>query len=812
MCLIGMTRFSSFLFLSLLPAAVWAADYRVSAAAVDSLGNAESFVTWRIFALPDTVRPVAGAVTGDDGLINASLAAPGDYRLSLVGMTSRPAERRFTLSETAPSADFGKIVLLPSSTSLNEITVTAQRPLVVKEIDRIGYDVQADSEAPTSTLSEILQKVPMVTVEADGTILINGSSNFRIYKNGRPNNAFTNNAKDIFKAIPASSIKKVEVITDPGAREDAEGVGAILNIVTDTQTALKGVMGNANLWFDTRNLVPMANLWLTSQIDKVTFSLNGGYYNTDRRESEYSTWQKGTYRSSGRELYTTTDGYSRNNAGYGGFEASYEPDTLNLITIEGNFYLSGSDPFSTAYTSLSEADGSPVYSYRSRTGYRENRYLDFGGVANYQRSTRRKGETITLSYQISTTNQKRAEETEYFDMVNPPMAYTGIDADSHLKYAEHTVQLDWTRPVGDRHKIDVGGKFVHRNNHSTTRRDYIGANGTEDDFIHRTSIGAAYFDYRLKLKKFGARAGLRYEFSRLSAKYLIGDARKFGSNLSDFAPNVALSYNPDDANTIKISYNRRIYRPGVYYLDPTVNETPLVTSQGNPDLKSSTQNQINLNYSLIKAKFNLDFTLGANFSNDNIGQFKTVVDEHTYYTYGNINHSRQFNVSLYCQWSPFAKTQVMMNLWGGLNSYKYPSVGLRETRGIINPYINISQKLPWKLQLRVYGSWYSGNIGSVYSYSKMGADGIHYGLSLQRAFLKEDRLTVRVSANRPFGPRTRVFRNYGINSDLISEQAQTSYHQSYFGVSFSYRFGSLNAVVKKTAARITNDDVSGQKL
>ncbi len=807
-----MTRFSSFLFFSLLPAAMWAADYRVSAAAVDSLGNPESFVTWRIFALPDTVKPVAGAVTGDEGLINVSLAAPGDYRLSLVGMTSQPAERRFTLSETTPSADLGKIVLRQSSTSLNEITVTAQRPLVVKEIDRIGYDVQADSEAPTSTLSEILQKVPMVTVEADGTILVNGSSNFKIYKNGRPNNAFTNNAKDIFKAIPASSIKKVEVITDPGAREDAEGVGAILNIVTDSQTAVKGVMGNANVSFDTRNAVPMANLWLTSQVDKVAFSMNGGYYNFSKHESEYTTWQKGTYQSSGRELYTTSEGYSKNNAGYGGFEASYEPDTLNLITVEGNFYLSSSDPFSATYTSLSEADGSPVYSYGSRTGYRENRYLDFGGVANYQRSTRLKGETITLSYQISTTNQKRVEETEYFDLVNPPMMYSGIDADSHLKYAEHTVQLDWTRPLGDKHKIDVGGKFVHRNNHSKTHRDYIGANETEDDFIHRTSIGAAYFDYRLKLKKFGARAGLRYEFSRLSAEYLTGDARKFGSNLNDFAPNVAVSYNPDDANTVKLSYNRRIYRPGVYYLDPTVNETPLVTSQGNPELKSSTQNQINLNYSLIKAKFNLDFTLGANFSNDNIGQFKTVVDEHTYYTYGNINHSRQFNVSLYCQWSPFSKTQVMMNIWGGLFNYKYPTVGLSETRGTINPYINISQRLPWKLQLRAYGSWYSGNIGGVYSYSKMGADGIHYGLSLQRTFLKEDRLTVRVSANRPFGPKTRQYRNYGINSDHISEQVQTARRQSYFGLSFSYRFGSLNVVVKKTAARINNDDVSGQKL
>ena len=94
----------------------------------------------------------------------------------------------------------------------------------------------------------------------------------------------------------------------------------------------------------------------------------------------------------------------------------------------------------------------------------------------------------------------------------------------------------------------------------------------------------------------------------------------------------------------------------------------------------------------------------------------------------------------------------------------------------------------------------------------MGADGIHYGLSLQRTFLKEDRLTVRVSANRPFGPKTRQYRNYGINSDLISEQVQTSLRQSYFGVSFSYRFGSLNVVVKKTAARINNDDVSGQKL
>jgi len=803
---------SFFLLGTLTPFFVQGADYRVSAAAVDSLGNPESFVTWRIFALPDTIRPVTGAVTGDNGLINATLAAPGDYRLSLVGMTSKPEERPFTLSETEQSVDFGKIMLLPASTALDEVTVTAQRPLVVKEIDRIGYDVQADSDAPTSTLSEILQKVPMVSVEADGTIRVNGSTSFRIYKNGRPNNAFNNNAKDIFKAIPASSIKKIEVITDPGAREDAEGVGAILNIVTDSHTEIKGVMGSANVSFNTRSIVPMPDLWLTSQIGKVTFSVNGGYYNFSKRESEYTSRTDGTYQSSGRRYFSETNGYSKNNSGYGGFEASFEPDTLNLFTIEGNFYLSSSDPFSSVYTSLSEADGTPVYSYRSNTGYRKDRYIDFGGVASYQRSTRRKGETITFSYQISTTDQNRDEETSYFDLVNPPMAYTGIDAGSHLKYAEHTAQLDWARPLGDKHKIDVGGKFIHRNNHSKTRREYIGTNTTEDDFIHRTSIGAVYFDYRLKLKKLGARAGIRYEFSRLSAKYLTGDGRHFGSNLNDFAPNASVSYDINDANTIKLSYNRRIFRPGVYYLDPTVNETPQVTSQGNPDLRSSTQNQFRFNYSLIKPKLNIDFTLGAELSNDNIGQLKTVVDEHTYYTYANINHSRNYTASIYVQWSPFKKTQLMMNLGGGISSLKYPSEGLSESRPFFNPYINISQKLPWKLTLRCYGSWYAGGLNGIYSYSKRGADFIYYGLSLQRSFLKENRLTVRLNANRPFGPYTVNSRSCGINSDFISESVYSYGRQGNFGVSLSYRFGSLNASVKKTAGRISNDDVSGQKL
>ena len=96
-------------------------------------------------------------------------------------------------------------------------------------------------------LDETLNKVPLVSVDPDGTIKVNGSTSFKIYKNGRPNNSYSNNAKEIFKALPASMIQKIEVITDPGAREDAEGTTAILNIITVKNVITKGAMGNVGL-------------------------------------------------------------------------------------------------------------------------------------------------------------------------------------------------------------------------------------------------------------------------------------------------------------------------------------------------------------------------------------------------------------------------------------------------------------------------------------------------------------------------------------------------------------------------------------
>lgn len=788
----------------------YAREFSVSGAVVDSVGEAESFATWRVFALPDTVRPVAGNVTGDDGCFYSTLPHAGDYRISVVGMNTLPAEREFSVSDDEPQAALGNIILAPASTELSEITVTAMRPLVVKEIDRLSYDVLADEESKTAPLADILRKVPMVTVDPDGTIKVNGSTNFRIYKNGRPNNSFTNNAKEIFKAIPASTIRKIEVITDPGAREDAEGVGAILNIVTNNQTSLQGVLGSVSVYGNSNNITPTPNLWMTTQYDKLTVALNGGYYNMNNRESSNDDSLTGTYTSTGNTLETYNKYKSNHNAGYGGLEASFELDTMNLFTAEVNGFFRASNFIVSGTSTLSDPAGDMIYNFDTHSDYPVNRYFDIDAAVNYQHSTHRAGETFTVSYRISSTNQKQEQTTQYDNMINAPMNYTGIDSDFDLNFIEHTGQFDWARKFGQKHSLDTGLKFIQRNNHSKNRRDYVGAGDTYDEFSHRTSIGAVFADYRVNLGKVNMRAGLRYEYSHLAAKFLTGDKREFSSNLNDFAPNVAVNWQVDDANTLKISYNRRISRPGISYLDPTVSETPLTTSSGNPNLKSTNFDRISLNYSIIKSKINLDFSADYSMSNGMLSQVKWVENEHTYYTYDNTDHYRNAGFSLYAQWSPFDKTTFTVNGRGAWNRVHSPVQQFTKCGWDGSVYLQLTQKLPWKLTLRGYGFWWSGD-NSLYSYSRNNLKYFEYGISFSRTFLKEDRMSVNLSVHNPFGPYTKHYRTYGINSDFLSRSVSTMHNKFDIGFNISYRFGSLQASVKKTAASINNDDLQGGK-
>lgn len=782
--------------------------YSIKGKVTDVQGLPEAYATVRIFNAADTVHAAALGVTDDDGIFALPVKKSGKYDVIISSVGKKTIDREVEVTASAPDADLGTMTILDNAAELGEIEVVASKPLVIKEIDRIGYDVQADEDAKTSTVQDVLRKVPMVTVDADGTIKVKGSSNFKIYKDGRPNNAFTSNAKDIFAAIPASMIKKIEVITDPGAKEDAEGVGAILNIVTNQNTSMNGVMGNASINWSTRNKSPMPNVWITGNIDKVVLSMYAGYNHQDYDNGKMSSESQQTYVESGNTIHNRSENKSKGDVAFWGIDGSYELDSLNLFTLEFGGFFYNAKGENAAYTAMYDPTGNTIYSYRTKTRSPRTRYLDFNGSFNYQRMTRRKGETITLSYQVSHNNNKQISTSEYLDMFNFPAPYSGINSDADLNFLENTGQLDWTRPFGGHHKVSVGAKVIARKNSSETANEYVGMGTDRTDFDHNTTVGAGYLDYRYNVGRFSARAGLRYEYSRLSAKFKDGSNPDFGSSLNDWVPNASFMYNINDASTMKLSYATRINRPGINFLNPAETHTPTSVSYGNPDLESVHYNTIAVNYSLIKQKFNIDATLSYDFADNTITSLTTVDDkDFTTSTFDNVGRDRKVELSLFAQWSVTPKTTLMLNSSIFYNHLKIP--GVSNGRWGADVFFRASQQLPWKLRVEGFLFYDRGRLNSVYTFNANTVKSMFHGISLQRTFLKEDRLTAKVQVMNPFAFHGLGSRNITDRGDYTGWERYSFSSARGVRFSVSYRFGSVKASVKKATATIVNDDLQG---
>ena len=786
--------------------------YQVKASVVDAEGQALPYVTYRIYA-DTTQTAVTSAVADADGVIAADVTSAGDYRLAVVYVGMADAERTFAVSNAVPVADLGVITMTEQTNVLDDVTVTAQRPLVTKLIDRVAYDVQADPERPTLMIRDILRKVPMVSVDADGTIRVNGSTSFKIYKNGRPNNSLSRNAKDLFAAMPASTIKRIEVITEPGAEFDAEGTTAILNIITEDNTAIKGVLGSVYTSYETHEFAPSGGMWLTSEIGKVNFNVYGGYQRIGGANNRYANVSDYTYKQTGDRQRDESTSDQEGHVGYFGLEGSYQLDTLNLFTAEMSGFAYGikgrSNSLNATYNSLGDLLGS----YRTKGYTPHNGYFDMNANFNWQHRTHRPDETYTLSYLVSTTHQSSESENAYSDMFGTmaSLPYTGMNSDYTLNFIEHTVQGDYTRTLGGIHILNFGLKGIMRRNHSNNETEYVGYRDDDREFKHITSIGAAYAQYSVRLGAVSLRGGLRYEYSHLSASYPDGKGDNYSSDLNDVVPSASVKWQVNDANSLAFAYSSSISRPGISYLNPAVTETPTTLSYGNPDLNSARSQSMKLSYSIIKNKFNIDYSMTYRFINNGISSI-TSADENNIITntYGNVGHFRNFGNRIYVQWTVTPKTTFSGQFAVNYNRYKMEGYTLG--RWTWDTYGNIRQSLPFKFDLSLNWWCSSGYVNSVYGYdSNSFANAVWYGVSLSRSFLKEDRLNVRVTADRPFARHTAYYDTYTVNGDYTGMSRMINSQPFAVRFSLSYRFGSLQASVRKTDTSIENDDLIGRK-
>lgn len=806
-----------------------AADFRVSGHVEAKSGVPEMYATVRVFAENDSIKPTAYCATDTAGLFSLTLPEAGKYNLSVAATGREPLTRRFEVSAGNPSVELGTITLGEEAVNLDEVTVTAMRPLVKREIDKLTYDVKADPEAGKSNLREILRKVPMLTVDADGTIRLNGQTNFKIYKNGRPNNAYSNNAKELFAAIPASTIKKIEVITSPGVREDAEGSTKILNIVTDSQTAIKGVLGQIGASYYSASSAPILDAYLTSQIDRVTFNVYGNYgYFPRSRATKGHEETTVDYKESGNRQHTRSEYSSINAHGYYGVEASWEPDTLRLLTLEASGWNQNlSDAKQFGVSSLTGPDGNLLQQYTDLMDPKiKNRTFMFDGAVNYQRMTRRPDETITLSYNISASNTDVMHHNTYTELTGWTLPYTETVMSNRAYYTEQTLQADWTRPYFQKLMLDLGAKAIFRRNHALTSNDYVGAYNTSDDFIHHTTVSGVYADLRGKFGKWMVRGGIRYEYSYLSAKFLdrsgYGDEERpdFHRSINDWVPTASVMFAPSDAHSLKAAFERSIRRPGISYLNPAVVVTPQSVSYGNPDLKSAANNSISLEYQYMGSKINLMVYFWHDFNNNGIGPVQWIgTDGKTRYsTYANIGKSRETGVSTWIGGMIGSKTRISLGFNFGHEKHQQPTpvsgdavmVDVSGARWWYNPYWYIQQQLPWKLSLSFNGNYWSGTQSNAYSYiSRRFWDNLYYSFSLSRSFLKDDRLNVMVTAQNPFGPTGNDYYSYNSTPEYSSATHSWNSALRSVTVRVSWRFGSLKASVRKANRTISNDDVVG---
>lgn len=393
-----------------------APSYTLKGVLLDSLTQeGEPYATIKIVKKSAPQKALKMAVTDLNGKFQEKLTvAPGNYVATFSSVGKVTLVKDFTVKAGDKVIDLGQLNMAEATNELKGIEIVAQKPLVKVDVDKIEYNIEDDPDSKTNTVMEMLRKVPLVTVDGEDNIKVNGSSSFKIHVNGKPNNMMSNNPKDVLKSMPANTIKHIEVITSPGAKYDAEGVGGILNIVTvgggfEGYTATFRASGS--------NRGAGAGGYATIKSGKLTLTGNYNY--------NYNTTPK-SYSNSFRENFDSEDQkYLESNSTsdydgsfqYGNLEASYEIDTLRLLTASFGMYGGSNDNNSDGLTTMWNANRDVLaYQYGSLSDGSGSWYSMRGNV-DYQRTSKKnKDRMITLSYKISTQPQNSDYYTKYRDI------------------------------------------------------------------------------------------------------------------------------------------------------------------------------------------------------------------------------------------------------------------------------------------------------------------------------------------------------------------------------------------------------------
>lgn len=702
-------------------------------------------------------------------------------------------------------------VAIPTYETLDDLVVIAQRPAVTVEGSTIKYNVSEDPASKSQSVLELLRKVPLVSVDGNDNIRINGKGDIRIYVDGKEEPMLTQNASTILKSLPASYVQNVEVIVDPGAKYDAEGVGGILNLVTQKMQSENGYNGRLTLSLGRAN--NYLNAFGTARVNKVSMKANLIYANGTVIPQSHETRNETFYHSP--EFTGTLLNLSKQKVKFNYFDAdlgmAWEPTACDLFTLGAklNYTPGNLTLFREREIQYDAAENLMWSRLQEYSGGIRN--ANISANASYQHNFSDTKHNLILSYRYNFGRNHMFVDGEYTDYKNitPLFLFQSNDMRDYLR--ENTFQIDYTNDFrGSNHLLETGAKAILRHNGTISNtlagndaNSLIDLPGALQNLAQIQNIYSVYAAYNGKFGALAARAGVRYEHTDMGINYHAGDESDFRNHLDDVVPNASLTYMFDPATNIMLSYKMRIARPTLSQINPyemSIRENEVRV--GNPHLGSEHNNTISLSFTkfgrVLGGKIGVDLSRTGNA----ISEWNHFVDNVLYSTYDNIGSNRSANFNGFLNWNIISGMSV--NLSGAVEyvSLKAPSLNVKNHGWNTNWQLGWNYSAPHDWKYSAFGGFSSR------SYTLQGRSGAwnYYGLSAGKDFLPSKRLNVTLSAMNFLQSRQKYVST--VNTADASRTSTYKFISWNVGVSVSWSFGKSNVNLKETDAKILNDDSS----
>ena len=797
-----------FVMIMLTMAAVVNAQTTVKGVLMDeTLGEAEPFATVRVFKQGKTDKPVAMFLTKDDGTFAHEVKGKGKFDIVFSSVGKEDLRVAVTLGQENP-LDLGTVYIKENATMLKGVEIVAQKPLVKMEVDKMSYNVAEDEDSKSNTVLDMLRKVPMVTVDGQDNITVNGSSSFKVYVDGMPNVMFSSNPSMVFKSMPATAVKSIEVMTNPGAKYDAEGAAGVLNIVMNKQNpqaaqSLNGFNGTVRASAGTKQLG--GSVFVNGQQGKLSYSANvmTSYNKPGNTETEMEQTQD----SGARQLMTSTSDL-KTPFTMGSLTLGYQIDSMSVLNLTAQVNSMSMKNQGTSLTTMTGSNYGQGLSYGSTTDMKMTR-TSFSGSLDYQRFFNKEHtQSLALTYQLN-YSPSTTESDNTFNNTSAVIDLTNRYSENKDKTTNHTFQLDYTMPLGTGQTLSLGGKLQLHD--ATSDSKYYLKNvydpTSSSDYEYKNSILAGYGEYAGNWNKLGVKAGLRYEHTWQDVEYHLGRGDDFKKNYGSLVPTASLQYTLSQGSNLGLTYNMRISRPGISYLNPYVDKTnPIALSYGNPDLDVEKNHNLSLVYNLFTPKLMVNLNLHHNFVDNAISQYSFYdADGLLNTTYGNVVKRHQTGLNGYVNYLLTKDTRIFFN--GGVNYTDLRSEALDQQNSgwTANAMVGLQQTLPWNLKLSAFA------ITSTKSYTLQGWSG---GFNILTASLSKslinDKLNLSVSG--------LVGLNSGGKLNIESSNrgkdftSHTSVKVPIYGVTFtvSYTFGNSKVKARQHTSRVQSDFIEQQ--